>query len=59
VEQIARRATAPCKANSEHELAGDWVCVRLAAADREEVRALVIAAWLMCVPKKVAAAYGV
>ena len=34
-----------------------WVEVRLAAIEVEEMRELVIDAWTMCVPKKVAAAY--
>jgi hypothetical protein len=34
-----------------------WVCVRLDAIDVEELRELLIDAWCMCVPKKVAAAY--
>lgn len=34
-----------------------WVCVRLAAIDAEELRELLIDAWRMCVPRKVAAAY--
>ena len=34
-----------------------WVCVRLDALDVEELRELLIDAWRMCVPKKVAAAY--
>lgn len=42
---------------SESDLRFNWVCVRLDAVDREEVWALVVAAWRMCVPKKVAAAY--
>jgi hypothetical protein len=33
----------------------NWVRVRLAALDEEELRELVIDAWAMCVPKKVAA----
>jgi hypothetical protein len=33
-----------------------WVCVRLAAIDADEMRELVIDAWRMVVPKKVAAA---
>jgi hypothetical protein len=32
-----------------------WVCVRLAAIDQDELRELLIDAWRMCVPKKVAA----
>jgi hypothetical protein len=35
-----------------------WVRVRLAAIDEAEMRELVIDAWRMCVPKKVAAAYA-
>ena len=32
-----------------------WVCVRLDALDVDELRELLIDAWRMCVPKKVAA----
>ena len=35
----------------------NWVCVRLTAIDADEMRELVLDAWRMCVPKKVAAAY--
>lgn len=34
-----------------------WVCVRLGAIDHDELRELLVDAWRMCVPKKVAAAY--
>ncbi|HEU5156769.1 MAG TPA: MmcQ/YjbR family DNA-binding protein [Streptosporangiaceae bacterium] len=34
-----------------------WVCVRLAAIDPAEMRELVIDAWRMVVPKRVAAAF--
>ncbi len=34
-----------------------WVCVRLEAIDVDELRELLVDAWRMCVPKKVAAAY--
>jgi hypothetical protein len=34
-----------------------WVLVRLAAIDADELRELLVEAWRMCVPKKVAAAY--
>jgi hypothetical protein len=34
-----------------------WVCVRLDAIDFDELRELLVDAWRMCVPKKVAAAY--
>lgn len=36
------------------EMRYHWIHVRLAAIDLEEVRELVIDAWRMCVPKKVA-----
>jgi hypothetical protein len=42
---------------SQSDLRFNWVHVRLDAIDRDEVWALVVAAWRMCVPKKVAAAY--
>jgi hypothetical protein len=35
----------------------NWVCVRLAAIDATEMRELVLDAWRMVVPKKVAVAY--
>jgi hypothetical protein len=35
----------------------NWVRVRLAALDHEELRELVVDSWRMCVPKKVAASY--
>jgi hypothetical protein len=34
-----------------------WVVVRLAAIDQDEMRELVLDAWRMCVPKRVAADY--
>ena len=34
-----------------------WVCVRLDALDVEELRELLVDAWRMCVPRKVATAY--
>ena len=34
-----------------------WVCVRLDAIDVDELRDLLVEAWRMCVPKKVAAAF--
>ena len=37
------------------EMRYHWIHVRLAAIDLEEVRELVIDAWRMCVPKRVAA----
>ena len=41
----------------QSELRFNWVCVRLDSIDRDELRELVIDAWRMCVPTKVAAAY--
>ena len=34
-----------------------WVCVRLDAIDVDELRELLVDAWRMCVPKKIAASY--
>jgi hypothetical protein len=42
---------------SQSDLRFNWVCVRLDAIEYEELWALVMAAWRMCVPKKVAASY--
>ena len=39
------------------ELRYNWVVVRLAAIDDEEMRELVLDAWRMVVPKRVAAAH--
>ena len=39
------------------DLRFNWVVVRLAAIDVEEMRELVFDAWRMVVPKKLAAAY--
>jgi hypothetical protein len=41
----------------ESDLRFNWVCVRTAAIDATEMRELVLDAWRMVVPKKVAAAY--
>ena len=42
----------------QSDLRYNWVCVRLAAIDEEELRELVLDAWAMVVPKRVAAAYA-
>lgn len=42
---------------SESDLRYHWVRVRLAAIDQAEMEELVLDAWCMCVPKKVAAEY--
>lgn len=39
------------------DLRYNWVCVWLAAIDRDEMRELVLDSWRMCVPKKVWQAY--
>jgi hypothetical protein len=39
------------------DLRYNWVRVRLAAIDEDELRELLVDAWRMCVPKKVAATY--
>src|SRR5215207_9368313 len=39
----------------ESDMRYNWIHVRLDAVDLDEVRELVIDAWRMCVPKKVAA----
>lgn len=40
------------------DLRYNWVVVRLAAIDKEEMRDLVVDAWAMVVPNSVAAAYA-
>ncbi len=40
------------------DLRFNWACARLDAISRDELFALVVSAWRMCVPKKVAAAYA-
>ena len=40
---------------SPSDMRYQWVVVRLAAIDVEEMRELVLDAWRMCVPKKVSA----
>jgi hypothetical protein len=41
----------------ESDLRYNWVVVRLAAIDAQEMRGLVIDAWSLCVPKRLSAAY--
>jgi hypothetical protein len=43
---------------SQSDLRYNWVLVRLAAIDATEMRELVLDAWAMVVPKKLAAAYA-
>ena len=42
---------------SASDMRYQWVRVRLAAIEPDEMRELILDAWRMCVPKKVAAAY--
>jgi hypothetical protein len=44
---------------SQSDLRYNWVHVRLAAIDAEEMRELVEDAWAFCVPKRVAEEYAV
>ena len=44
---------------SKTDLRYNWVLARLAALDRQEMRELVVDAWRLVVPKRVAAAYGI
>jgi hypothetical protein len=39
------------------ELRYNWIYVRLDAIDHDELRELVVDAWRMCVPKKIATAF--
>ena len=43
---------------SQSDMRFNWVHVRLAAIDADEMRDLVEGAWAMCVPKRVAAEYA-
>jgi hypothetical protein len=42
---------------SASDMRYQWVCVRLDTIDLDELHELLLDAWRMCVPKKVAAAY--
>ena len=42
---------------SRSDLRYHWVLARMAAIDETEMRELVLDAWRMCVPKRVAAVY--
>jgi len=42
----------------QSDLRYHWVHVRLAAIDQTEMRELVLDAWRMCVPKRIAASYS-
>jgi len=58
-ERVALVAAEPDKflMPLQSDMRYNWVRVRLAAIDQEEMRELVLDAWRMCVPKGVAAAY--
>ena len=46
------------KLPDQSDLRYNWAVVRMAAIDAPELRELVIDAWAMCVPKRMAAAYA-
>jgi hypothetical protein len=58
-ERAALVASEPHKFEmpSTSDLRYHWVVVKMAAIDRTELREIVVDAWRMVVPKKVAAAY--
>ena len=58
-ERAALVASAPGKflMPEPADLRYQWVRVRLAAIDEPEMRELLVDAWAMCVPKRVAAEY--
>ena len=58
-ERVALVAAEPDKflMPLQSDMRYNWVRVRLAAIDQEEMQELVLDAWRMCVPKGVAAAY--
>jgi hypothetical protein len=58
-ERAALVAAEPDKFSlpSQADLRYHWVHVRLSAIDRAEMQELVLDAWRMCVPKKVAVEY--
>jgi hypothetical protein len=58
-ERAALVASEPGKFSmpGQSDLRYHWVHVRLAAIDQPEMEELVLDAWRMCVPKKVAAGY--
>ena len=60
-EREALVASAPDKffMPRSSELRYRWVCVRLDAIDVDELQELLVDAWRMCVPKKIAASYEV
>jgi hypothetical protein len=43
---------------SQSDMRFNWVPVRLAAIDADEMHDLVEGAWAMCVPKRIAAEYA-
>ncbi len=53
VESEPDKFLMPSKADMRYQ----WVVARMEALDEDEMRELVIDAWRMCVPKKVAAEY--
>jgi hypothetical protein len=56
-EELVRSEPEKFMMPSGGDLRYHWVQVRMAAIDDAEMRELVLDAWRMCVPKRVAAAY--
>jgi hypothetical protein len=54
VQSEAHKVSLP----SQSDMRFNWVHVRLAAIDADEMRDLVEGAWAMCVPKRVAEQYA-
>ena len=57
-EALVESEPAKFRLPEQSDLRYNWVVVRLAAIDAAEMRELVIDAWAMVVPKRVAAAYA-
>ena len=56
-EQLVASAPDKFLMPERSDLRYQWVQVRLAAVDQDELRELITDAWRMCVPRKVAAEY--
>jgi hypothetical protein len=57
-DALVRSAPRKFSLPSPSDMRFNWVHVRLAAIDADEMRDLVEGAWAMCVPKRVAAEYA-
>jgi hypothetical protein len=57
-EALVRSDPAKFLLPGQSDMRYNWVCVRLAAIDRDELHELILDSWRMCVPKKVWNAYA-